>query len=95
MYNFEITVQPKDENGSEPLTFTAANHDDILAIARRSQAKGRFEANEAAQLAIGFKLFSEVVLRHRKEPEFEAIREAIRQFVPVLKGMNGPKAEEQ
>lgn len=58
---------------SLPATFEPAslelelsNHDDILHVLRLMQAKSVFnDPAEAAQFALGLKLFSEVLPKHR------------------------------
>lgn len=69
-----------------PLVFEAVNHDDIIAIAERMGASGRFEKDEAASLAIGLKLFGEVMLHRPDDPLFSEIRPAMRDFIGRLKG---------
>jgi hypothetical protein len=69
-----------------PLVFEALNHDDLLAIAERVRTRPDIPPEDAAPLAIGLKLFGEVVLKHRKEPLFTDIQEALGSFIGKLKG---------
>jgi hypothetical protein len=77
-----------------PLSFTADNHDNLFEIIKRVQGSGRFDPDTAAALALGMKLFGEVMLQHRKDPLFEPIagpyREFIGQFKATMKAANGP-----
>jgi hypothetical protein len=62
------------------------NHDDILHIVRLMQAKPIFtDPEEAAQFALGLKLFSEVMLKHRTHPVFEELAPAFGAFMKKLK----------
>jgi hypothetical protein len=62
------------------------NHDDILHIVRLMQAKPMFtDPDEAAQFAVGLKLFSEVMLKHRANPLFEELGQAFGPFMKKLK----------
>jgi hypothetical protein len=63
-----------------------SNHDDILHIVRLMQAKAIFsDPEEAAQFALGLKLFSEVLLKHRAHPLFEEFGPALGAFMKKLK----------
>lgn len=96
-HRYRITVEHlADAKGApsthEPLSFAAVSHDDIIAIARRMQGRGDFDADTAAQLAIGIKLFGEVVLENRTNPMFAALRPHFSAFMKELK--KGPSASE-
>ena len=68
------------------LEFDFSNHDDILHIVRLMQAKPFFtNEEEAAQFAVGLKLFSEVMLKHRTNPLFEELAQAFGPFMKKLK----------
>lgn len=90
---YRITVEhvaaPKEGDSLHaPLRFEALNHDDVLAIADRVRASGHYGDDEAAALAIGLKLFSEVMLKRRDDPLFAALRPALRDFIGGLKERN-------
>jgi hypothetical protein len=89
-YRYRITVEKIADAKGDPvpgqsLSFYAANHDDILAIVSRLQERLPFDASTTASLGVGLKLFSEVVLNHRSDAMFEAIRPALREFIQKLK----------
>jgi hypothetical protein len=63
-----------------PLVFEAGNHDEILGIVARNQARGPFDRETTAALMVGWRLFGEVVLLNRKHPLFVDIREALSAF---------------
>lgn len=68
------------------LEFDFSNHDDVLHIVRLMQAKPLFDnAEEAAQFAVGLKLFSEVMLKHRTDPLFAELAQAFGPFMKKLK----------
>jgi len=68
-----------------PLAFEAANHDEILGLAERVRGRLELPAEEATALAIGMKLFGEVMLAHRDDPLFAELRPAWRAFIGSLK----------
>lgn len=68
-----------------PLSFTAANHDNLFEIVERVRRSGRFDQDTAAALAVGMKLFSEVLLQHRDDPLFGPIAGAYREFIGQFK----------
>lgn len=90
-HHFEITVQPMGADGDtpdrEPLRFTVANHDDIMAIAARIASKKALPADAAAPFAVGLKLFTEVMLQHCKNPLFAELQPHIADFIRRLKAM--------
>ena len=91
---FRIHVERIDGDtaGSQPdsLTFEARNHDDILAIVRRVQNRPGMEADEAAALAVGLKLFSEVLLKRRKESPYAELQPHMREFIGAFKAQQAP-----
>ncbi|WP_428232373.1 DUF3861 domain-containing protein [Flavobacterium sp.] len=64
------------------------NHDEIFGIIEKIKEKNIFEdPNEATQFALGLKLFSEVKLKHRKNPLFEELNEVFPVFMKKLKSL--------
>jgi len=89
-YRYRVTVEKlSDAKGEavygQSLSFYTANHDDILAIVEKIQAKLPLDAGTAASLGVGLKLFSEVALIHRNNPMFANIRPALSEFIQQLK----------
>jgi hypothetical protein len=94
-HRYRITVEHlEDAKGSPvqaaPLSFEARNHDDVLSIVQRMQARGTFPPDVAAQLAVGLKLFGEVMLQYRDEEIFKPLQPAFGEFMKGLK--KGPGA---
>ncbi|WP_290867983.1 DUF3861 domain-containing protein [Aquabacterium sp.] len=93
-HRYRITVEHlADKDGQPPatpasLTFEALNHDDIIAIAERMKGRGDFDAQTATNLAIGLKLFSEVMLMNRQHPLFAELGPHFGDFMKRLK--SGP-----
>jgi hypothetical protein len=87
MYRYRITVEmlSPEPATSAPLQFETENHDDIIAIANRMN--GRFDLDEesAKSMAIGMKLFSEIVLKNRAREPFSTIRPALAEFIKAMK----------
>jgi hypothetical protein len=94
-HRYQITVEHlADAHGNpsthaEPLRFEAGNHDDILAIAERMRGRGEFPPDTANALAVGLKLFSEVMLENRGHPLFTEFAPHFRAFMQHLK--KGPQ----
>jgi hypothetical protein len=84
-HRYRITVEPLTPKAGPPLIFEADNHDDIIAVARRIAASGTMTEREAAELAVGLKLFGEVVLRHRRDPVFSPMLATITDFMKRFK----------
>jgi hypothetical protein len=89
-YRYKITVEALTGAKGElvegrTLSFEAANHDDILGIVEKMQARLPFDEDTVASLGVGLKLFSEVTLTQRDDPMFATIRPALSEFVRGLK----------
>ncbi|MFF9550774.1 DUF3861 domain-containing protein [Methylobacterium fujisawaense] len=68
-----------------PLVFDARNHDDILQIVERARRVTSLGSDEAAAMAVGLKLLSEVALAHRSEDLFSDLSGALGAFIGKLK----------
>jgi hypothetical protein len=89
-YRYRVTVEALPGAKGEPvkdrtLRFEVTNHDDVLGIVERMQARLPFDPDTAASLGVGLKLFSGVVLAQRSDPMFSAIQPALGEFVKGLK----------
>ena len=96
-YRYKITVEALTGAKGEPvegqtLSFEAANHDDILGIVERMQARLPFDGDTVASLGVGLKLFSEVALTERQDPMFSMIQPALSEFVKGLKRRSAAEA---
>lgn len=69
------------------LSFETGNHDDLFPIIERSRAKGVFDADTAAALALGLKLFTEVMLKNRDHPLFADVSAPMRAFIGKFKAL--------
>ena len=82
-HRYRITVQPA---GTDPaLVFEVEQHDDLFRIIGRMRGSGLFDAQTAATLAVGLKLFTGVMLRHRSDALFAEVWPAMRAFTGNLK----------
>ena len=64
------------------------NHDEIFGIIERITEKNLFDdPSEAVQFALGLKLFSEIKLKHRKNPLFDELNEVFPIFMKKLKNL--------
>jgi hypothetical protein len=89
-HRYRVTVEhlaPAKEGEAlhAPLQFEAINHDEILAIADRLRTRLDYGDDETAQLAVGLKLFGEILLKHREDALFAPLRESFREFIGGLK----------
>jgi len=92
MHHYRITVEPMDTDSSAPTTTTASalqfevtNHDDVLALVERIRQRTDIGA-DAAAFTVGLKLFSEVILKHRKLPLFQEFMPHLGGLIKKLKG---------
>ena len=88
-HRYRITVEPLDAgaHSDTPFSFEAVSHDELCGIVERVRASGRWDADTAAQLAVGLKLFGEVLLQERKSELFTPLSEG-----PFKDFMQGFKA---
>ena len=70
-----------------PMQFEVKNHDDLYDIVEKVQNKGLFDADEATALAIGLKLFREVMLHHRDNAVFKELDPHFSEFMKAFKKM--------
>lgn len=70
---------------SRSLQFEAGNHDDIFAIVERMRGRGDLSEADATALAVGLKLFSEVMLQNRGLPLFTDFMPHFKAFMQHLK----------
>lgn len=89
-HRYRITLEHlADTKGTLPapgiLQFEVGNHDDIFAIVERLRDRGDFNAGAATALAVGLKLFSEVMLEEKEHPLFLSFRPHFAQFMKELK----------
>ncbi len=100
-YRYRVTLEKiAGQKGEvvvgEQLSFEALNHDDIFPIVERMRGRGDLDADTAAALAVGLKLFSEVVLQNRQREPFAGVRPALSAFIGNIKqGVGAKPAESQ
>ncbi|WP_337966095.1 DUF3861 domain-containing protein [uncultured Flavobacterium sp.] len=90
-YSLTLSLKEYANGETEPakeLGIEFDNHDEIFGIIERIKDKNIFEnPHEATQFALGLKLFSEIKLKHRKNPLFEELNEVFPVFMKKLKSM--------
>ncbi len=100
MYSYRVTVESKGETvgsafaKSRSMQFRTENHDDLIEIVEAVRAKEILDGDRSASLAIGLKLFSEIVLEKRRDPLFEPLLEPIQSFIRQLKAIEATAAVE-
>lgn len=70
---------------SAPLSFETGNHDDIFGVVERVRRDSGLPQDTATALAVGLKLFGEVLLENRDHPLFEAFAPHFGEFMKHLK----------
>ncbi|MTH14719.1 DUF3861 domain-containing protein [Flavobacterium sp. LC2016-01] len=90
-YYLTLSLKEYANGETEPakeLGIEFSNHDEIFSIIQRIKDKNLFDdPSEATQFALGLKLFSEIKLKHRKNPLFEELNEVFPVFMKKLKSM--------
>ncbi|WP_439698899.1 DUF3861 domain-containing protein [Mucilaginibacter sp. AW1-7] len=90
-YNLTLTLKRYADGSTEPskeIELVFDNHDEIFGIIDRIKAKDPFnDPEQAAQFALGLKLFSEVKLKNRNHPLFEELNSAFPAFMKRLKSL--------
>jgi hypothetical protein len=93
-YRYRITIEmlgvrAGNEQDGTSLQFCIDNHDNLLKIAETIRSKCWFDTDKSASLAIGLKLFSEIVLEKRHDKLFAPLVPPIRDFIQRLKHAPG------
>lgn len=71
---------------TKSIEFEVENHDNIFAIIDKVRGKNIFDdQQQAIEFALGLKLFSEVMLRHKEHPLFDELKPVFGQFMKKLK----------
>lgn len=97
-YTYEVALNLlRDRDGLPPrepaeLSFLHVNHDDVIAIVERIRGSSGLEPNDAAAVAVGLKLLSEVMVREKTNALFDPLRGAMREFIIKLKNLPTPGA---
>lgn len=90
-YQLTLTLKEYANGETTPpkeLEMDVDNHDEIFAIIEKISAKNPFaDPAQAAQFALGLKLFSEVKLKNHHHPLFEELNEVFPTFMKKLKAM--------
>lgn len=67
------------------MAFETGSHDDIITIPESVQAARMFDRDTSAALVLGMKLFSEVMLKHKKDPLFAPMLAAYLDYIRPFK----------
>lgn len=87
---YRITVEHLEDNKGnpverEPIRFEVKNHDDLTLIVEKVKEKKLFDEDESTALAIGLKLFREVMLHNRGSEVFELLEPHFSEFMKDFK----------
>ena len=67
------------------LKFEVDQHDDLFGVVTRVRNATAFPDSDVIALAVGMKLFTGVMLLHRKDPLFADVQPVLRAFIGKLK----------
>ncbi len=82
----QLGISKEGQTLHEPLQLEFDNHDEIFSIIERLQQKDPFQnKNQAAEFAIGLKMFNEVMIKNKNNPLFEELFPAFGTFMKKLK----------
>lgn len=89
-HRYRVTLEhlsaPKAKtSGDSPLEIEVRNHDDIFRIVELMRNRDDLDENDATALAIGLKLFSEVMLDNKDNPLFSSFLKDFGKFMKALK----------
>lgn len=92
-YTYQVSLNLlRGRDGAPPpapttLSFEHVNHDDLFAIVARMRESTGLAPDAAAEAAIGLKLLSAVMIREKRNPLFNPLRDGVREFILKLKGL--------
>lgn len=90
-YHLTLTLKEYSNGETTPskqLELNFDNHDEIFGIIERLSDKNPFgDPAQAAQFALGLKLFSEIQLKNRNHPLFEELNAIFPAFMKKLKAL--------
>lgn len=82
----QVSLAKEEAPLQSPLNLEFENHDEIFSIIEKINAKNLFnDAQEGTEFALGLKLFSEVMIKNRKNPLFDEFSPAFATFMKRLK----------
>ncbi|QPH37698.1 DUF3861 domain-containing protein [Pedobacter endophyticus] len=82
----EISLAKDSDAKNDPIMLEFDNHDNLFNIIKAVKSKAIFDnENEAAEFAIGLKMFTEVMLKNRSNDLFKEVQPAIGEFMKKLK----------
>ncbi|WEK38226.1 MAG: DUF3861 domain-containing protein [Candidatus Pseudobacter hemicellulosilyticus] len=71
---------------SRNLSFDFENHDDIFEVIEKIKTRNLLSTEEqSVEFAVGLKLFSEILIRHKDKALFAELIPAIKEFMNKLK----------
>lgn len=81
-----LATSKVDDTIYTPIELEFDNHDNIFTIVERMKNRDVFKTkDQAAEFAIGLKMFSEVMLKNRENELFNEFRPAFSEFMKKLK----------
>jgi len=84
----QISLANGEPGNQLPLDITFENHDEIFGIIEKIKQKDPFNnPDQAAEFALGLKLFSEVMIKNRENSLFRELLPAFKPFMEKLKAL--------
>lgn len=88
-YHLTLKLNEYSNGETEPVKYLeteVSNHDELFEIIERVKNKNFFnDSEESVQFALGLKLFSEVMIKHRDHALFSELAPAFGSFMRRLK----------
>lgn len=82
----QVSLAKEEALLQSPLNLEFENHDEIFSIIDKVNSKNIFkDKKEATEFALGLKLFSEVMIKNRKNPLFDEFSPVFAAFMKKLK----------
>lgn len=85
---YQVLISPLDDHrapAGPALSFETSNHDDLFTVLDKLRVKALVPDEETPSLAVGLKLFSESLIRHRGTPPFDTLWPHMAAFIKALK----------
>ena len=89
---YKFTIEHLEDNKGNPLdvtpvSFKTKNHDDIFKIIELMKNNVDLDDSDATALAVGIKLFGEVLLKNRSNALFKEFMPEVSKFMKQLKAL--------
>lgn len=85
-YQYKFTIEQL--NSEKSLNFQTSSHEDIFKIVQMMNEKMDLDESQSTSLAVGLKLFSGVLLKHKDSEPFKQLMPHFKEFMKMIKNQN-------